>query len=77
MFLKIVKAVLLQTLILTDLKLLLIGIDPEKTAPVLNHIAENEGTQCHRYRSLKGLPGRSLKQNKRLTDQAEIFRSDY
>ena len=47
MFHKTLKAGLLQTFILMILKLLLIGIDPAKMVPALNHVVENESTQCH------------------------------
>ena len=47
MFHKTLKAALLQTLILMVLKLSLIGIDFAKMVPVLNHVVENESTQCH------------------------------
>ena len=46
MFHKTLKADLLQTVILMVWKLLLIGIDPTKMVPVLNHVVENESTQC-------------------------------
>ena len=47
MFHKTLKAGLLQTLILMVLKLLLMGIDPVQMVSVLNHVVENESTQCH------------------------------
>ena len=47
MFHKTLKAGLLQTLILMILKLLLMGIDPAQMVSVLNHVVENESTQCH------------------------------
>ena len=41
------KAGLLKVIILALLKLLIIGIDPEKMTPVLNHVVGTEGAQCH------------------------------
>ena len=47
MFHKTLKAGLLQTVILMVLELIIIGIDPAKMVPALNHVVENESTQCH------------------------------
>ena len=49
MFHKTLKTGLFRALVLALLKLLIIGINAEKMAPVLNHIVKNEGTQGSLY----------------------------
>ena len=47
MFHKTLKTGLFRALVLALFKLLIIGIDAEKMASVLDRIVENERRQCH------------------------------